>query len=58
MFSVISFVLAGMDTDYLWFLSRSPEVSDELADQVIELSTARNFNIENLIFIDHKKQLQ
>jgi len=47
-----------MDTDYLWFLSRSPEVSDELADQVIELSTARNFNIENLISIDHKKQLQ
>lgn len=47
--------VAGMDKDYLWFLSRSPEVSDELINHFIELSATLGFDTENLIFVDHNK---
>jgi apolipoprotein D and lipocalin family protein len=46
--------VAGMDTDYLWFLSRSPEVSDDLLNHFIELSATLGFDTESLIFVDHK----
>ncbi len=46
--------VAGMDTDYLWFLSRSPEVSDDLVNHFIELSATLGFDTESLIFVDHK----
>ncbi|MDE0747353.1 MAG: lipocalin family protein [Porticoccaceae bacterium] len=47
--------VAGMNTDYLWFLSRSPEVSDELINHFVELSATLGFDTENLIFVDHNK---
>jgi apolipoprotein D and lipocalin family protein len=47
--------VAGMDTDYLWFLSRTPEVSGELINHFIELSATLGFDTENLIFVDHQK---
>jgi len=46
--------VAGMDTDYLWFLSRSPEVSDNLLNHFIEVSSILGFDAESLIFVDHK----
>jgi len=46
--------VAGMDTDYLWFLSRSPEISDDLLNHFIEVSSILGFDAESLIFVDHK----
>lgn len=45
-----SFV-SGPDSSYLWLLSRTPEVSPEVKARFINMSAARGFNTDDLIWV-------
>lgn len=45
--------ISGSSTKYLWFLSRTPEVSQELKDHFIEKASSLGFDTSALIFVDH-----
>ncbi len=45
--------IAGPDTSYLWFLSRTPTVSEELYAGFIERARQLGFNTENVIRVEH-----
>lgn len=45
--------VSGPSLDYLWLLSRTPTVSDELRDEFISEAKARGFNTDELIFVEH-----
>jgi len=45
--------VAGNSTDYLWLLSRTPQVSDKVLESFISRSAALGFDTEALIFVDH-----
>lgn len=42
--------VCGPTTNYLWLLARTPSVKPELIEKFAEMSKARGFKIENLIF--------
>jgi apolipoprotein D and lipocalin family protein len=46
--------VSGPDKSYLWFLARTPEVSEEMADRFVQRARALGFNTENLIFVKHR----
>ena len=46
--------ISGPSTDYLWFLSRTPTVSDALKAQFIERAGALGFDTSELIFVDQE----
>ena len=48
--------VSGMNTDYLWLLSRTPQVSDELLDIFKDTAKSYGFNIKNLIMVEHPEQ--
>lgn len=45
--------VSGANTSYLWFLSRTPTVDNQLIDQFIEQATELGFNTEKLIIVNH-----
>ncbi len=44
--------VAGFNTDYLWLLSRTPSVSDEVRQRFVERAGAAGFDTEKLIWLD------
>ena len=44
--------VAGPDTSYLWFLSRTPTVSAELKDRFVKKAKALGFDTDELIFVE------
>jgi len=48
--------VAGPDKSYLWFLSRTPEVSKELKEHFINKASLLGFNTNELIFVEHSTQ--
>lgn len=44
--------IAGPNKSYLWLLSRTPVVSDELKQQFIDKAKQLGFETESLIFVD------
>ena len=44
--------VSGPDLDYLWLLSRTPEVEAEIIDKFKTMAKARGFKTESLIFVD------
>ncbi len=46
--------VSGSNTKYLWFLSRTPQVSQELRDQFVEKVKALGFETSNLIFVNQE----
>lgn len=44
--------VAGPDRSYLWFLSRTPTVSDELARRFVEKAGELGFDTSELIMVD------
>lgn len=49
-----SFV-SGPDKDYLWFLARTPSVPEALVEKFMDTASAKGFNTENLIFVEHRQ---
>ncbi|HHP7235269.1 MAG TPA: lipocalin family protein [Desulfobacterales bacterium] len=45
--------VSGPDKSYLWFLARTPEVSEEMTDRFVQRARALGFNTANLIFVKH-----
>ena len=48
-----AFIL-GSDTDYLWLLARTPTVPPEVLQKFVEMSKARGFNTDDLIYVQQK----
>lgn len=44
--------ITGYDRDYLWLMSRTPEVSDEVLDAFKERAEAEGFELEELIVVE------
>jgi apolipoprotein D and lipocalin family protein len=47
--------VASSSTSYLWFLSRTPTVSDELKERFVAEAKRRGFDTSELIFVDQKQ---
>jgi apolipoprotein D and lipocalin family protein len=50
--------VAGYNKSYLWLLSRSPTVSDEIRQHFIRKSSELGFDTAGLIFVDHEPPAQ
>lgn len=47
-------VLVGSRSpQYLWILARTPKLSDDVMNQIINLAEQRGYNTDNLIFVEH-----
>ena len=44
--------VAGMNTDYLWLLSRTPRINDELLAHFLEKAAGLGFDTNRLIMVD------
>lgn len=47
--------VTGYNRDYLWFLSRTPEVSDEAIEAFKDRARAEGFDLEELIIVKQAK---
>ncbi|MET0066249.1 MAG: lipocalin family protein [Candidatus Thiodiazotropha sp.] len=45
--------ISGPDTNYLWLLSRTPQVSEELLERFRRESRALGFDVDELIYVKH-----
>lgn len=50
--------ISGPNTNYLWFLSRTPTVSDALKKQFVERAGALGFDTSELIFVEQNSPPQ
>lgn len=44
--------ITGYNRDYLWLMSRTPEVSDQTLSEFREIARAKGFDLEELILVD------
>ncbi len=52
-----SYVLVGSKKDkYLWILSRTPQMKDEDLNFLLRQATARGYNVDELIWVEHQLQ--
>ena len=45
--------VSGPDTDYLWLLSRTPTVPDDVMERFVALSKEKGFDTTKLIYVEH-----
>jgi apolipoprotein D and lipocalin family protein len=50
--------VTGYDRDYLWFLSRTPEVSEEAIEAFRDRARAEGFDLNELILVGQEKNLE
>lgn len=50
--------VTGYDHDYLWFLSRTPKVSDEAMEAFRDRARAEGFDLDELILVGQEKNLE
>jgi lipocalin len=43
---------------YLWILARTPEVSDNVMDKVLDEASERGYNIDDLIWVDQSANVE
>lgn len=46
--------ISGPDTSYLWLLSRTPQVSDEVMNDFLEQAGARGFDLDQLLLVNQE----
>ena len=46
-------LVAGPDTDYLWILSRTPEMDPDILESLVEKAANLGFDTDALIYVDH-----
>ena len=44
-------LVCGPDRDYLWILSRTPTISDEMKQQMLAVATREGFEVNKLIWV-------
>ena len=47
-------LVAGPDRDYLWILSRTPQMDPVILEQLVDTATKLGFATDELIFVDQK----
>ncbi|QTN40494.1 MULTISPECIES: lipocalin family protein [Marinobacter] len=47
--------MTGHNRDYLWFLSRTPEVSEKAIESLKDRARAEGFDLEELIVVEQEK---
>ena len=50
--------VTGYDRDYLWFLSRTPEVSEEAIEAFRDRARVEGFDLDELILVGQEKNLE
>ncbi|MGC9401226.1 lipocalin family protein [Vibrio genomosp. F10] len=45
--------VSGPNTDYLWLLSRTSSVPQDVKDKFVRMAKERGFNIDELIYVQH-----
>lgn len=50
--------ISGPDLSYLWLLSRTPEVSDEVLDRFRRKARSLGFDLEELVLVDHGESVR
>ncbi len=50
--------VTGASKSYLWFLSRTPEVDDEVMDKFLQLSDSLGYSTDELIFVNHTPEME
>mgnify|MGYP000356763034 CR=1 FL=1 len=51
-------LVCGPNRNYLWILSRTPDLDGEITDRLVQKAKALGFETEKLIYIDHKNSLK
>ncbi|MGI2126304.1 lipocalin family protein [Shewanella oncorhynchi] len=46
--------ISGPDTGYLWLLAKTPNVPPEVLQKFVEMSKARGFDTDNLIYVQQE----
>lgn len=46
-------LVAGPDTSYLWLLARTPTISPELQEKLVNIAKEKGFNTDELIYVKH-----
>lgn len=45
-------LVCGPNRDYLWILSRTPTISDEMKQRLLNSATRQGFDISQLVWIE------
>ena len=45
-------LVCGPDRDYLWILSRTPTISSEMKQQMLDVATRQGFDVSKLIWVE------
>jgi len=49
-------LVVGPDTDYMWILSRQPELDRAIIDELLAMARSYGFKTDELIFVDQDKR--
>lgn len=49
-------LVVGPDTNYLWILSRTPELDQEIVEQLLSKAASLGFDTDKLIWVDQAQQ--
>jgi apolipoprotein D and lipocalin family protein len=49
-------LVAGQDLDYLWILSRTPEIPENIKNDYLGIATSVGYDTDRLLWIEHDKQ--
>ncbi|HEY7776740.1 MAG TPA: lipocalin family protein, partial [Kineobactrum sp.] len=50
--------ISGFNTNYLWLLARSPEVSNDIRAHFVDSAASMGFDVDQLIFVEHDRQVR
>lgn len=45
-------LVGGKNFDYLWILSRTPEISEEVKQEYLEYAQALGYDVSNLVWVE------
>lgn len=46
-------LVSGDSKDYLWILSRTPELDKNISDKLIDIAKKQNYNVDKIFFTKH-----
>lgn len=47
-------MISGPDTEYLWILSRTPQLDKAITDKLVSKAQSLGFNTDELIYVEHE----
>jgi apolipoprotein D and lipocalin family protein len=49
-------LVSGSSLKYLWILSRTPQLPQNIKEEYLQLAHEKGFKVENLIWVEHNQQ--